>query len=334
MLFAEAIAARVAAAPHRQHGLLHAALCRRATTSSRCWCARTRRNHWTPRMKAPPRAASPRCCSQPLPRTRSCRARSARAFLDAGVPLAQRRDGGAGVGSRAPLFVHDPTRPMNPASVMKLVTTFAALELLGRDYRWKTEAYLGGPLDDGALHGDLILKGYGDPKITIEQWQAFMAALRAAGARPDRRATWCSTAAGFRLPAHDPGAIRPGAAEALQRRTRRAARQLQVGAVRVRARTPRGNAVDRARGAGAARRRPRRPPLLAPAAIAATGAATLGAHVRERRRHRRRPRFAGRYRAVVRRARLVRRAARPSALRPRHVHRPISAKRAASSTAG
>ena len=36
---------------------------------------------------------------------------------------------------------------MNPASVMKLVTTFAALELLGRDYRWKTEAYLGGPLD-------------------------------------------------------------------------------------------------------------------------------------------------------------------------------------------
>ena len=64
---------------------------------------------------------------------------------------------------------------------MKLVTTFAALELLGRDYRWKTEAYLGGPLDGGVLRGDLILKGYGDPKITIEQWQSFMAALRAKG---------------------------------------------------------------------------------------------------------------------------------------------------------
>src|SRR5664279_384194 len=70
---------------------------------------------------------------------------------------------------------------MNPASVMKLVTTFTALELLGRDYRWKTEAYLGGPLNDGVLRGDLILKGYGDPKITIEQWQLFMAALRARG---------------------------------------------------------------------------------------------------------------------------------------------------------
>src|SRR4029453_1062121 len=31
------------------------------------------------------------------------------------------------------------------------------------------------------LKGDLILKGYGDPKITVEQWQGFMTALRAAG---------------------------------------------------------------------------------------------------------------------------------------------------------
>ena len=76
---------------------------------------------------------------------------------------------------------------MNPASVMKLVTTFAALELLGRDYRWKTDAYLDGPLDDGVLHGDLVLKGGGDPKITIEQWQAFMAMLRDNGPRRDRR---------------------------------------------------------------------------------------------------------------------------------------------------
>ena len=52
---------------------------------------------------------------------------------------------------------------MNPASVMKLVTTFAALELLGRDFRWRTGAYLGGTLADGALDGDLILKGGGDP---------------------------------------------------------------------------------------------------------------------------------------------------------------------------
>jgi D-alanyl-D-alanine carboxypeptidase/D-alanyl-D-alanine-endopeptidase (penicillin-binding protein 4) len=103
------------------------------------------------------------------------------AFVDAGVPLQSVALVVQEVGATRPLFAHDPTRPMNPASVMKLVTTYAALELLGRDYRWKTEAYLGGPLDHGVLRGDLILKGYGDPKITIEQWQAFMAALRAKG---------------------------------------------------------------------------------------------------------------------------------------------------------
>ena len=103
------------------------------------------------------------------------------AFADAGVPLHSVAIVVQETTAERPLFAHDPTRPMNPASVMKLVTTFAALELLGRDYRWKTEAYLGGPLDGGVLRGDLIIKGYGDPKITIEQWQSFMAALRANG---------------------------------------------------------------------------------------------------------------------------------------------------------
>jgi D-alanyl-D-alanine carboxypeptidase/D-alanyl-D-alanine-endopeptidase (penicillin-binding protein 4) len=65
---------------------------------------------------------------------------------------------------------------------MKLITTFAALELLGPDYSWKTSAYLDGPLDGaGVLHGNLVLKGGGDPKITVERWQAFMAMLRANG---------------------------------------------------------------------------------------------------------------------------------------------------------
>jgi serine-type D-Ala-D-Ala carboxypeptidase/endopeptidase (penicillin-binding protein 4) len=104
-----------------------------------------------------------------------------RAFLDAGVPLNSVAIVVQETGRARPLFAHDPDRPMSAASVMKLVTTFAALELLGRDYRWKTEAYLDGPLADGTLRGNLVLKGYGDPKITVEHWQAFMATLRAQG---------------------------------------------------------------------------------------------------------------------------------------------------------
>ncbi len=104
-----------------------------------------------------------------------------RSFHDAGVPLNAVAIVVQEAGAAQPLFTLAPERPMSAASVMKLITTFAALEILGPDYRWRTEAYLSGPLVNGNLQGDLILKGYGDPKITIEQWQAFMASLRTAG---------------------------------------------------------------------------------------------------------------------------------------------------------
>jgi serine-type D-Ala-D-Ala carboxypeptidase/endopeptidase (penicillin-binding protein 4) len=104
-----------------------------------------------------------------------------KAFLDAGIPLNSMGVIVQEVGEPRPLFAHQIDRAYNPASVMKLVTTFAALELLGPDYRWKTEAYLDGPLVGGVLRGDLILKGGGDPKITVEQWQTFMTNLRAHG---------------------------------------------------------------------------------------------------------------------------------------------------------
>ena len=131
----------------------------------------------------------------------------------------------------------DADRPMNPASVMKLVTTFAALELLGRDYRWKTEAYLAGTLDGRARStATSCSRATAIPKITIEQWQAFMGDAARAGARSRSPATWSSTARYFELPRARSGRVRPRAAAALQRRTGCAARQFQVGALRVRAR--------------------------------------------------------------------------------------------------
>jgi D-alanyl-D-alanine carboxypeptidase/D-alanyl-D-alanine-endopeptidase (penicillin-binding protein 4) len=104
-----------------------------------------------------------------------------RAFRYAGIPLYAVSVVVQEAGTKAPQIAHNATRPMNAASVMKLVTTFAALEILGPDYRWTTDAYLAGPLDNGVLHGDLVLAGHGDPKITVEQWQSFMAALVARG---------------------------------------------------------------------------------------------------------------------------------------------------------
>ncbi len=87
--------------------------------------------------------------------------------------------------ARASLSIN-PAVPMNPASVMKLVTTYAALELLGPAYRWKTEAYATGPVRDGVLEGSLLLKGYGDPKLDLEAFWILLRALRGKGLREIR----------------------------------------------------------------------------------------------------------------------------------------------------
>jgi D-alanyl-D-alanine carboxypeptidase/D-alanyl-D-alanine-endopeptidase (penicillin-binding protein 4) len=71
--------------------------------------------------------------------------------------------------------------PRNPASTIKLLTTFLALEDLGPAYTWRTQAYLGGSLDNGRLSGDLYLKGYGDPYLVTERVWLLLRALRQRG---------------------------------------------------------------------------------------------------------------------------------------------------------
>ncbi|NBA96856.1 D-alanyl-D-alanine carboxypeptidase/D-alanyl-D-alanine-endopeptidase [Pseudomonas sp. R5(2019)] len=70
---------------------------------------------------------------------------------------------------------------VNPASTMKLVTTYAALEMLGPTYQWKTEFYTDGTLSNGTLQGNLYLKGGGDPKLNMEKLWLLMRDLRANG---------------------------------------------------------------------------------------------------------------------------------------------------------
>jgi D-alanyl-D-alanine carboxypeptidase/D-alanyl-D-alanine-endopeptidase (penicillin-binding protein 4) len=88
--------------------------------------------------------------------------------------------------SATPTISLNADRAMNPASTMKLLTTYAALETLGPAYRWKTEAYLNGKLEKGVLQGDLVFKGYGDPKLTVEQFWMWLRELRQRGLREIR----------------------------------------------------------------------------------------------------------------------------------------------------
>jgi D-alanyl-D-alanine carboxypeptidase/D-alanyl-D-alanine-endopeptidase (penicillin-binding protein 4) len=55
--------------------------------------------------------------------------------------------------------------PRNPASVMKLVTSYAALDLLGPSYRWKTQFYGLNLPQQGKLQSGLWVKGSGDPAL-------------------------------------------------------------------------------------------------------------------------------------------------------------------------
>jgi len=82
-----------------------------------------------------------------------------------------------------PLLSHNALAAFSPASVMKLLTTDAALELLGPTYSWKTQAYIDGSLSNGVLNGDLSIKGSGDPKLVMENFWLFLRQIRAKGVR-------------------------------------------------------------------------------------------------------------------------------------------------------
>jgi D-alanyl-D-alanine carboxypeptidase/D-alanyl-D-alanine-endopeptidase (penicillin-binding protein 4) len=86
-------------------------------------------------------------------------------------------------GSHKPSLSINAEQALNPASTMKLLTSFAALELLGPNFSWKTQVWAAGALNGDTLEGDLILKGGGDPKLTLENLWLLVRSLRLRGLR-------------------------------------------------------------------------------------------------------------------------------------------------------
>ena len=110
------------------------------------------------------------------------------------------------VGSTMPVLRHQAEVPMNPASLMKLLTTFAALETLGPAFTWQTEMLAGAVPRDGVLDGDLILRGSGDPKFTYDRLWLLLRELRGRGLK-DIRGNLVLDKSSFSLPEHDPAAF-------------------------------------------------------------------------------------------------------------------------------
>ncbi len=110
------------------------------------------------------------------------------------------------VDTAQPLVTHNATLSMNPASVMKLLTTYAALDLLGPAWTWNTVAYSENVAVNGFLSGNLTIKGSGDPRFAIEHLSGLLRQLRVRGIQHiagdivlDRNV--------FNVPSIDPGAF-------------------------------------------------------------------------------------------------------------------------------
>jgi D-alanyl-D-alanine carboxypeptidase/D-alanyl-D-alanine-endopeptidase (penicillin-binding protein 4) len=80
-----------------------------------------------------------------------------------------------------PYLAFNAEHPRIPASVAKLVTSIVALDILGPRHRWHTEVLIDGRVSDHRLIGDLYIKGFGDPYLTVEAYAALIRAIRAKG---------------------------------------------------------------------------------------------------------------------------------------------------------
>lgn len=95
---------------------------------------------------------------------------------------------------------------LQPASLAKLATTFAALDILGPAFRWTTPVYIDGPVRDGLLQGSLYLRGDGDPKLVLERLWLLLRRVQGLGIRGIAGDIVLDRSA-FALPARSPAAF-------------------------------------------------------------------------------------------------------------------------------
>ncbi len=70
---------------------------------------------------------------------------------------------------------------VNPASTMKVLTTYAGLDLLGSDYTWNTDFYIDSPIVGGTIQDEFYIKGHGDPLLINETLEQAVLAIREQG---------------------------------------------------------------------------------------------------------------------------------------------------------
>jgi D-alanyl-D-alanine carboxypeptidase/D-alanyl-D-alanine-endopeptidase (penicillin-binding protein 4) len=109
-------------------------------------------------------------------------------------------------GKSPPRLIHRAEVPVNPASIAKLATTFAGLDVLGPAYSWTTPVYIDGTLENGTLQGNLHIQGRGDPKLVSERLWLLMRRVQGLGIR-NIAGDIVLDRGSFDVAAQDPGAF-------------------------------------------------------------------------------------------------------------------------------
>jgi len=104
------------------------------------------------------------------------------------------------------IFSINEAESMSPASTMKLVTTRAALDLLGPNHRWITEIYYDGEIRQEKLFGNLYLLTSGDPTMSIEKLWRLVSHIKASGISSIEGDIIIDRSV-YRIPSHDPAAF-------------------------------------------------------------------------------------------------------------------------------
>jgi len=137
-------------------------------------------------MPATPAFAAPVAATRGAVESRTLPAAVEAALVRNGVPREAMVAWVQEVDATRPRLNWQADKPVNPASLMKLVTTYAGLELLGPAFTWSTPVWLQGTVSNGVLNGDLVIKGNGDPKLVLERMWLLMRRVQQAGVREIR----------------------------------------------------------------------------------------------------------------------------------------------------
>ncbi|QTD43287.1 D-alanyl-D-alanine carboxypeptidase/D-alanyl-D-alanine-endopeptidase [Sporosarcina sp. Te-1] len=79
------------------------------------------------------------------------------------------------------IYQSDADKKITPASTLKLLTSAAALDTLGEEYRFTTEVLTDGTVSKGVLNGNLYVRGQGDPTLLKADLDQFSAQLKKQG---------------------------------------------------------------------------------------------------------------------------------------------------------